>query len=317
MYHPIRNPDASGKPRREGMPAVRLNALSRSIPALGLATTLLLAAVAPVTTASAAESGNNPDSVTHQMWLKIRMGELKIEGDHSAVNTLVLQGNIPITYDYISTLMRTPNAFGNGPACIVCHSSNDPSKSYRGLDLSTCEGILRGATEEPARPVIVPGKPGQSRLVHKLQNNRMPLGVSFLHPTDSESILKVKKWIDDGAKNDEHFSAEILPMLAEPTAFGSDVACISCHAGFRDPPHFNEVNLTSHEAIMKGAFSRTNGKQGRPGTPIVVPFDSENSPLYQRLTENRMPPGIPPNESSDHPNTSLLMRWIGQGAWCK
>ncbi|MBA1447069.1 MAG: hypothetical protein FE835_19735 [Gammaproteobacteria bacterium] len=101
---------------------------------------------------SAADGVVNPASVTHQMWRKIRLGELKIEGDHDAVKALVLQGNIPITYDYIATLMRTPNAFGNGPACIVCHSSNDPSRSYRGLDLSSCEGILRGSTETPARP---------------------------------------------------------------------------------------------------------------------------------------------------------------------
>ena len=144
-------------------------------------------------------------------------------------------------------------------------------------------GVTGGATEEPARPAIVPGKPLNSRLVHKLRNNRMPLGVSFLHPT----------------------------------AFGSDVACIACHASFRDPPSFNEVNLTSHEAIMRGAFSRTNKRAGKPGIPIVVPFDAESSRIYERLTDNRMPPGINPNEESDHPNTSLLMRWIQQGAWCR
>ncbi len=86
-------------------------------------------------------------SVTDEMWRKIRLGELKIEGDHGAVEALVLQGSIPITYEYVAQLLRTPNAFGEGPACIVCHSSNDPAKSYRGLDLSSCEGILRGATE--------------------------------------------------------------------------------------------------------------------------------------------------------------------------
>ncbi|QYZ65728.1 MAG: hypothetical protein HPY30_06830 [Gammaproteobacteria bacterium (ex Lamellibrachia satsuma)] len=266
---------------------------------------------------SAADEVANPASVTHQMWRKIRLGELKIEGDYDAVKALVLQGNIPITYDYIATLMRTPNAFGNGPACIVCHSSNDPSRSYRGLDLSSCEGILRGSTEAPARPVISPGKPMESRLVHKLRNNRMPLGVSFLHPTDTDSIQKVKKWIDSGAADDEFFKTSVLPLFVEPTAFGSDIACISCHAGFRDPPNFNEVNLSSHEAIMTGAFSRTNKKQGRPGIPIVIPHEAEKSRLYQRLTENRMPPGINPGEESDHPNTSLLMRWIEQGAWCK
>ncbi len=253
-------------------------------------------------------------SVADEMWRKIRFGELKIEGDHGAVEALVLQGNIPITYEYVAQLLRTPNAFGEGPACIVCHSSNDPAKSYRGLDLSSCEGILRGATEAPARNVILAGKPRQSRLVHKLQNNRMPLGVSFLQPTDSESILKVKEWIVRGAPEDEEFTTNVLPLFADPNAFGSDVVCISCHASFRDPPSFNGVNLASHKTIMTGAFSRENKKKGLPGIPIVIPHDAENSRLYQRLTENRMPPGIPPNEKSDHPNISLLMRWIEQGA---
>ncbi len=278
---------------------------------------LLCSTSGPSGQESTDRGGSRPSSVTHQMWRKIRLGELKIEGDHGAVEALVLQGSIPITYDYIATLMRTPNAFGEGPACIVCHSSNDPAKSYRGLDLSSCEGILRGATEEPARPAIVPGKPLDSRLVHKLRNNRMPLGVSFLHPTDTESIKKIKTWIDKGALEDDYFKGQILPLFKEPAAFGSDVACIACHASFRDPPSFNEVNLTSYDAIMKGAFSRTNKKAGKPGIPIVVPFDAQDSRIYQRLTENRMPPGISPNEESDHANTSLLMRWIEQGAWCR
>ena len=285
-----------------------------SMTGLSLLLTLVLTLPAPLYAANGPEK---EQSVTHQMWRKIRLGELKIEGDHSAVEALVLQGNIPITYDYVATLMRTPNAFGDGPACIVCHSSNDPSKSYRGLDLSSCEGILRGATEEPARPVITPGKPLDSLLVAKLRNNRMPLGVSFLHPTDTESINMIKDWIDAGAKNDEHFEQKILPLFSNAEAFGSNVPCVSCHSGFRDPPNFNEVNLTSHEAIMKGAFSKTRGKQGKPGIPIVVPHESGASRLYQRLVENRMPPGVSPNEESDHPNTSLLMRWIEQGAWCK
>jgi hypothetical protein len=68
---------------------------------------------------------------------------------------------------------------------------------------------------------------------------------------------------------------------------------------------------------MKGAFSRTNAKHNKPPIPIVVPGDAEGSRLYQRLTQNRMPPGIDPNDDIDHPNTRLLMRWVKQGAWCK
>ncbi len=180
-----------------------------------LAISLLLAGILPVFDGAAAEEGEvaQGKSLTREMYRQMRLGNLNVHGDEAAVETLVLQLNIPITYDYIATLLRTPNAFGQGPACIVCHSSNDPQRSYRGLDLSTCEGILRGATEAPARPLIVPGKPEQSLLVKKLRNNRMPLGVSFLHPTDTDNILKVKGWIAQGAKNNEYFGQEILPLF--------------------------------------------------------------------------------------------------------
>lgn len=269
---------------------------------------------APTTTRA---QGTPSASVTHQMYLDMKLGKLNIHGDNVVVEALVLQRDIPITYDYIATLMRTPNAFGDGPACIVCHGSNDQTKSYRGMDLSSCEGILRGATESPARPIIHPGEPRRSLLVSMIRNNRMPLGVEFFAPVDSDSIIAIKDWINAGALNDEAFTNKVLPLFSDPEAFGSDAPCIECHKSFRDPPSFNEVNLTSHEAVMTGAFSKTRKKQGLPGLPIVVPFDADASPLYQRLTMNRMPPGIDPGEPADHPNTLLLMRWIEQGAWCK
>jgi len=259
----------------------------------------------------------DPASLTHQMYLDMKLGKLNIHGDNAVVEALVLQRDIPIPYDYIATLMRTPNAFGEGPACVVCHSSNEISKSYRGLDLSNCEGILRGATEHPARKIVEPGKPHQSPLSKRIRDNRMPLGVPFFAPVDSDSITAIKTWIDAGAPDDEAFTTKVLPLFSDPTAFGSDTACIDCHKSFRDPPSFNEVNLTSHEAIMKGAFSKTRKKQGLDGLPIVVPSNADASPLYQRLVMNRMPPGIDPGAPADHPNILLLMRWIEQGAPCK
>lgn len=229
----------------------------------------------------------------------------------------MLGRNIPITYDYVATLMRTPNAFGKGPACVVCHSSSDPAKSYRGLDLSTCDGMLTGATEAPARAVVVPGHPEESLVAGMLHNNRMPLGVPFLHPIDTPAIEAIRAWIADGAKNDKNFADSILPLFNSAEAFGGGASCVECHATFRDPPSFNEVNLTSWDAIMKGAFSRTRGKEGKPGIPIVVPGKPENSRLYQRLTMNRMPPGIDPADDATHPNFLLFSRWIEQGAACE
>ena len=284
------------------------------------ATVLACSALAwPATAQVAPETRDEPvpDSLTHQMYLDMQLGKLHIHGDNAVVEALILQRDIPISYDIIATLMRTPNAFGEGPPCVVCHGANDPATSYRGMDLSTCEGILRGATEEPARAIVQPGDPHKSLLVKMIRNNRMPLGVPFFHPVNTESILKVKAWIDTGARNDETFNTEVLPLFADPEAFGGEAACIECHKSFRDPPSFNEVNLKTYEGIMTGAFSKTRKKEGLPGIPIVIPFDAENSPLYQRLTMNRMPPGSDPGDPADHPNTLLLMQWIEQGAWCK
>ncbi|PLY13694.1 MAG: hypothetical protein C0631_13455 [Sedimenticola sp.] len=235
-----------------------------------------------------------------------------------AVINLVMARDIPITYDYIETLMRLPNAFGEGAACIICHSSNDPKVSYRGLDLTSCEGILKGSMEPPARPIIHPGdENGGGLLKRHLRNNRMPLGVAFDYPTDTPNILSVKKWLDDGANNDDFFNTTVLPLFAQRNAFGSPLSCTDCHMSNQEPPSFHELDMTSYEGIMLGADAIAKAKEGKPPVKIVKPGNSAESKLYQRLVENRMPAGISPAEDRDHPNMQLLMQWIKQGARCK
>ncbi len=233
-----------------------------------------------------------------------------------AVRKLVVERNIAITYEYIATLMRLPNAFGEGAACVICHGSNDPKKSYRGLDLTSCQGILRGSMEAPARAVVVPGKPKKGLFRRYLRNNRMPLGVAFDYPQDTANILAIKKWIDDGAKNNAVFQTKVLPLMSLRGAFGSLAACSDCHMSNQEPPSFHELDLTSYEGIMLGADAIAKAKQGKPPAKIVKPGNSAGSKLYQRLVENRMPAGISPGEGRDHPNTQLLLRWVEQGAKC-
>jgi len=262
-----------------------------------------------------------------------------------AVTRLVVERNIPITYDYIATLLRIPNAFGEGAACVVCHSSNDPDRAYRGLNLSTCEGIIRGAVvchssndpdrayrglnlstcegiirgamEVPVRgPTVVPGHPENSLIMRFLRNNRMPMGIPFDYPINGKPILQVKKWIDDGAKNDGFFKQEVLSQFKTRKVFGIFAACTDCHMASSEPPSFNGLDLTSYEGVMSGAHSPERLKKGLPPHQIVIPGNAEGSPLYQRLTQNRMPAGINPSETRDHPNLRLLERWITQGARC-
>lgn len=258
-----------------------------------------------------------PSSVTRQWLDDLRAGKVKIEGDHAAVDALILDRDIPIPYEYIATLMRTPNAFGQGPACIVCHSSANPKHSYRGLDLSTCRGMRKGATEEPVRPIFIPGKQaGKSVLSRRLRNNRMPLGVHFQVSTHTPAYMAVRQWIADGAKNDAHFEQEVLPLFKTDNAFAPDTpACTTCHMSNQEPPSFHELDLTSHAGIMLGADSVAKGVAN--ATKIVIPGKPDDSSLFQHLVEDRMPPGIPPTEDRDHPNTRILFRWIEQGARCK
>lgn len=256
-------------------------------------------------------------SLSQQLLRDIREGKLPLEGGNAAVNELILKRNIPIPYKYVETLMWTPNAFGTGPACVVCHSSADAAKSYRGLDLSTCEGIREGATEEPRRKLFQPGQdPKREILGRRLRNNRMPLGVQFNIPTDSPNYIAVRDWIANGAKDDANFQRNVLPLFAKANAFAPDTpACTACHMSNREPPSFHELDLTTYKGIMLGADSVAKGVD--KATKVIIPGKPEQSGVWQHLAEDRMPPGIGPAEERDHPNTMILFSWIKQGANCK
>jgi hypothetical protein len=256
-------------------------------------------------------------SSINRAWVEdLRKGKVKLEGDHAAVDTLILGRNIPIPYDYVATLMRTPNAFGQGPACIVCHSSANPNTSYRGLDLSTCEGIKTGTTEAPAHPIFTPGKPAnKSVLGRRMRNNRMPLGMPFSMVSDNPAYEIVREWIASGSPNDENFKKKVQPLFKKNNAFAPNTpSCTTCHMSNQEPPSFHELNLGSYAGIMLGADSVAKGVAN--ATKIVIPGKPEESGLYQHLVEDRMPPGIPPTEDRNHPNTRILLRWIEQGARC-
>lgn len=255
----------------------------------------------------------------NQAWLQdLREGKVRLDSDHTAVAALILQRDIPIPYDYIATLMRTPNAFGQGPACIVCHASADPAHSYRGLDLSTCDGLRAGSREAPSRPIFQPGQKaaGKSILGRRLRNNRMPLGVHFAVSTDTPAYAAVRRWIAEGARDDSRFKREVLPLFSRDNVFAPDTpACTTCHMSNQEPPSFHELDLTSHAGIMLGADSVAKGVDN--ATKVVIPGKPDESPLFQHLVEDRMPPGISPTEDRDHPNTLILLRWIEQGARCR
>jgi len=256
-------------------------------------------------------------SLSQQLAHDIRENRVMTSEDADVVSELILKRDIPIPYSYISTLMRTPNAFGEGAACIVCHASSNPETSYRGLDLSSCEGMKLGATEEPAHAIFTPGEsPKRDSLGRRLRNNRMPLGVQFNIPNDSPNIIAVRDWIADGAKNDAHFQNDILKLFTTDNAFAPDTpACTECHMSNQEPPSFHELNLSSYEGIMLGADSIAKGVEN--ATKVIIAGDPGASGVFQHLSEDRMPPGIDPTEERDHANTQILFAWVKQGANCQ
>lgn len=74
--------------------------------------------------------------------------------------------------------------------CLECH---DTATKKGGLDLSRKERALAGGDRGP---VIVPGKPGESRLWELVSANEMPKERE--HLSDQEKKL-LQKWLDDGA----------------------------------------------------------------------------------------------------------------------
>lgn len=273
------------------------------------------AVVALVSAAAASDDGKK--SINQQYLEDLRAGKIRVEGDHAAVSELIIKRNIPIPYSYIAQLMASPNAFGSGPACIVCHSSANPETSYRGLDLSTCDGIKAGSTEAPARAIFTPGKdPKRDILGRRLRNNRMPLGVNFDVDHSTDAIKAVEDWIAKGAANDDNFQNNVLPLFNTENVFGPDTpACSDCHMSNEEPPSFHELDMTTYEGIMLGADSVAKGVDH--ATKVIIPGQPEQSGVFQHLVEDRMPPGIDPSEDRDHPNTQILFAWIKQGAQCR
>jgi len=278
-----------------------------------------LALTLPLLLASPAHAQQKkPRTLAEQLIQDVREGKIKAEQeDEGAVMELIIKRNIPITYQYINTLMQTPNAFGSGAACVVCHSSQDSTKAYRGLDLSTCKGMREGSTEEPKRAIFKPGTDAKRDILgRRLRNNRMPLGTGFHVTSDTPAYVAVKEWIATGAKDDDQFKKNVLPLFKTDNAFGPGTpACTACHMSNQEPPSFHELDMSSYKGIMLGADSVAKGVA--KATKVVIPGKPELSGIWQHLAEDRMPPGISPAENRDHPNTLILLQWVAQGANCQ
>jgi mono/diheme cytochrome c family protein len=193
--------------------------------------------------------------------------------------------------------------------CIACHGSVKPQG---GLRLDSEAATLKGGE---SGKVIVPGDSEKSPLVKRLlgvgEAARMPMGAD---PLPASQIKLIRAWIDQNSFviPKEPARTPAAPVAAHPRENGSGIyaaeirpilaaRCYSCHGPELQQ---NGLRLDSLEAILKGS---TNSS-------VVMPGDSEKSPLVRRilgLDRPRMPYGGPPLPADD---VELIRKWIDQGA---
>jgi len=200
--------------------------------------------------------------------------------------------------------------------CVMCHSGDG---APLGLQLDSHANALKGSENGP---VIFPGDPDKSPLMHRLTGKaepRMPLtGPPYL---DDAVIAMIGAWIKAGAKGVESAAQTADPAPAppappaDPRADGrvtySEVApifgkhCVECHSAnskLGAPPE--GLKLSSREDILRGG-----------DRIVLLPGNAQASEIIRRvegLAQPRMPLDGPPWLSADE--VSLLRDWINGGA---
>jgi formylglycine-generating enzyme required for sulfatase activity len=183
-------------------------------------------------------------------------------------------------------------------ACLSCHGEKKPKGE---LQLHTHEGLLEGSEYGE---VVVPGKPEDSTLYTTTilspdADEVMPPKPPLLSKSQSDVI---KEWINAGAKWPEGmilkqirrvgFIKDIKPIL--------ESNCLSCHREGHDK---GDLRLDESQYAFESS---------------VVPFDLDNSTLYQTIIlpadhEDLMPPSKKGGPLKDE-QINLIKDWIVQGA---
>jgi len=183
--------------------------------------------------------------------------------------------------------------------CLGCHSS---SMKMKELNLSTYQTVLQGSE---SGPVVVPGKPDDSRLYHMVKEGLMPPG-GKVHLSDAE-LNTIREWIEAGAgsatapqsktESGSVTQDDVIPIML--------LRCTACH-GLRMQE--GGLDLRTRESMLKG------GKSG----PAMVLGKPDESLIVKMMRSGEMPPkkrlivvGVKPATDAE---TAKVARWIELGA---
>jgi mono/diheme cytochrome c family protein len=184
-------------------------------------------------------------------------------------------------------------------SCARCHR---PKPRKAGLDLTSRDGAFRGSA---SGPVVVPGKPGESRLFQVVHEGKMP--PDNKGRLSAAEVALIRRWIEAGAPAvgprastgtpaavTQH---DIIPLMLQH--------CTACHGTRRREAG---LDLRSRAAMLKG------GKSG----PALVPGNPPQSLLLQKIHAGQMPPFQQLMKANVKPLTAgeleRLTQWVALGA---
>lgn len=187
--------------------------------------------------------------------------------------------------------------------CYECHGAN-PAKVERGFHV-----FDRASLYDPARRNVLPGRPEDSRLLHRIEDNTMPpeRDDHWLPRVTAAELTVLREWIAGGAPElppeDPHNpTPPVVPRseLAERVRVIFETRCASCH---RLAETRGGIKILNHDLLV------TVRK-------VVVPGKPEESEVYQLLVtpdESQVMP--PPGEPGLTPaEIETVRQWIAEGA---
>jgi mono/diheme cytochrome c family protein len=196
--------------------------------------------------------------------------------------------------------------------CGTCHIQRQEGQ----LSMASYRTLAAGAG---SAPVVIPGRPSESRLIEAIEDGTMPPNAEV--PEDELNLLR--RWIAEGARFDGPNADARLADMARPVerrmqvtrpagnetvSFSSEIApvliarCGGCH--YEAGNVRGGLRMDDFRQLLQGGDS---GPPWRPG-------DSAGSLLVQRLTANdnsRMPLRRPPLEPEV---INRIIRWVEEGA---
>jgi mono/diheme cytochrome c family protein len=180
--------------------------------------------------------------------------------------------------------------------CTGCHGTTTRIKE---MNLSGLDSVLKGSE---SGPVVVPGKPDESRLYQLVRDGKMPMGKA---PLKEAELAVIRSWIESLTGNSSQPAAapeEVTEHDVTPIMY---LRCTVCHGRRRQE---GGLDLRSRASMLKG------GNSG----PAIVPGHPDQSLLLKRVQSGEMPPKkelmdvsiklITPVE------TEKVSRWIAAGA---